>query len=72
MTENDVLGFNPQDLFKNDSEGQTQSTGNGIVYRMRPIGSPTLRFTLKFRFVTKVSEILVSVVHYELTPYQNS
>ena len=39
MTENDVLGFNPQDLFRNDSEGQTQPTGNGIVYRMRPADS---------------------------------
>ena len=39
MTENDVLGFNPQDLFRNESEGQTQSqsTSNGIVYRMRPV-----------------------------------
>ena len=42
------------------------------VVLTRPIGSPVLSFTLKFCFVTKVSKILVSVVHYELTPYQNS
>ena len=40
MTENDVLGFNPQDLFKNDSEGQSsQNAGNGLIYRMRPAES---------------------------------
>lgn len=40
MNENDVLGFNPQDLFRNDNEGQSnQSTGNGLIYRMRPADS---------------------------------
>jgi len=40
MNENDVLGFNPQDLFKNDSEGASnQPSGNGLVYRMRPADS---------------------------------
>ena len=40
MTENDVLGFNPQDLFKNDTEGQSaQNAGNGLIYRMRPADS---------------------------------
>jgi hypothetical protein len=40
MNENDVLGFNPQDLFRNDNEGQSnQPTGNGLIYRMRPADS---------------------------------
>ena len=40
MTENDVLGFNPQDLFRNDNEGQTnENKGNGLIYRMRPADS---------------------------------
>lgn len=40
MTENDVLGFNPQDLFKNDTESQSsQNAGNGLIYRMRPAES---------------------------------
>lgn len=39
MTENDVLGFDPQDLFKNDAENaSTNNTNytNNLVYRMRP------------------------------------
>lgn len=39
MTENDVLGFNPQDLFKSNSETQSTNSGNSLVYRMRPTDS---------------------------------
>jgi len=37
MNENDVLGFNPQDLFnKTEGENQNQSPANSIIYRTRP------------------------------------
>lgn len=38
MTENDVLGFDPQDLFKNDANEATKTTNftNNLIYRMRP------------------------------------
>ena len=40
MNENDVLGFNPQDLFKNDNASSAStSTGNNMIYRMRPADS---------------------------------
>jgi len=38
MNEQDVLGFDPQDLFRNDSNENT-SNGNSLVYRMRPADS---------------------------------
>lgn len=40
MTENDVLGFDPQDLFRNDAEkASTNNTNaiNNLIYRMRPV-----------------------------------
>lgn len=38
MTENDVLGFDPQDLFRNDAESSNNNSNpvNDLVYRMRP------------------------------------
>lgn len=39
MTEEDVLGFDPQDLFKNDSQAENQSRTNDVIYKMRPADS---------------------------------
>jgi hypothetical protein len=37
MTEQDILGFNPQDLFSTNESNQSQSGGsNGLIYRTRP------------------------------------
>ena len=37
MTEQDILGFNPQDLFSTNESNQSQSSGsNGLIYRTRP------------------------------------
>ena len=37
MTEQEVLGFNPQDLFNNNSEeNQNSNQGNGLIYKTRP------------------------------------
>ena len=36
MTENDVLGFNPQDLFGNNENTTTESKANSMIYKTRP------------------------------------
>ena len=36
MTEQDILGFNPQDLFSSNESNQSQSSGNTLIYRTRP------------------------------------
>ena len=37
MTEQEVLGFNPQDLFSNNSEeNQNTNQGNSLIYKTRP------------------------------------
>lgn len=37
MTENEVLGFNPQDLFNNQTgEGNAQSPANSLIYKTKP------------------------------------
>ena len=37
MTENEVLGFNPQDLFNNQSnDGAAQSPANSLIYKTQP------------------------------------
>lgn len=37
MTENEVLGFNPQDLFNNQSnDGESQSPVNSLIYKTQP------------------------------------
>lgn len=39
MTENDVLGFNPQDLFKQEDESKTKKYVNPNIYKMKPAES---------------------------------
>ena len=41
MTENEVLGFNPQELFsnQNDQPNQNQNPGNSFIYHTRPADS---------------------------------
>jgi len=40
MTEQEVLGFNPQDLFGNNSEeNQNTNQGNSLIYKTRPADS---------------------------------
>lgn len=36
MTENDVLGFNPQDLFKQEEESKSKKYVNPNIYKMKP------------------------------------
>lgn len=36
MTEQDILGFNPQDLFNTNSQEETQTVSNPLIYRTRP------------------------------------
>ena len=39
MTEQEVLGFNPQDLFSNSEENQSSNQGNSLIYKTRPSDS---------------------------------
>lgn len=36
MTEQDILGFNPQDLFSGSESNTAQSSGNTLIYKTRP------------------------------------